>query len=108
MLQPTSDELAVMDSDDIPDELAAAVESITEKVNKSSNKDGTRIYTNINRTIKLYAKLPALQLICEYLGMTDSMAPKLTVKLVTGIVRTPPALPAAEPITVEAEAEPKV
>ena len=90
-------------SDQIPDELAACIESVTEKVNKSENKDGTRKYVNINRTIKLYGKLPALQLICEYLGMTDSLAPKLTVKLITGITRTPPALPASEAVTVEAE-----
>jgi len=99
-------ELEVLASEAIPDELAACIESVTEKVNKSENKDGSRKYVNVNRTIKLYPKLPALQLICEYLGMTDSMAPKITVRLITGIVRTPPALPAKgeqEAVTVEAE-----
>ena len=53
----------------------------------------------------MYPKLPALQLISEYQGLTDSMAPKVTVHLITGIDRTPPAIDVTpEPVTVEAEA----
>jgi phage terminase small subunit len=81
----------VMDSDDIPDRLAAAIDSITEKTLKTTNKDGSREYTITTRKVKLYPKLPALQLVCEYLGMTDSMAPKLTFYLDTGIKRNRPA-----------------
>jgi len=91
--------LIVKDSADIPDVLAAAIESIEEQVLESRNKDGSRIYIRTKRKIKLYPKLPALQLISEYQGLTDSMTPKVTVHLITGIDRTP--LP--ETVTVEAE-----
>jgi hypothetical protein len=93
--------LIVKDSADIPDVLAAAIESIEEQTLESTNKDGSRIYIRTKRKIKLYPKLPALQLISEYQGLTDSMAPKLTVRLITGINRTP--LPKPEPVAVEAE-----
>ena len=93
-------DLVVKDSADIPDALAAAIESIEEQTIESKNKDGSRIYIRTKRKIKLYPKLPALQLVSEYLGLTDSLAPKITVRLITGIVRDPPA------ITVEAEPDP--
>ena len=100
-------DLVVKSKAEIPRALLAALESVEEQVMKSENKDGTRVYTRTKRKVKLYAKLPALQLICEYLGMTNSMAPKLTVRLVTGIVRTPPALKEPEAVTVEAEPDTK-
>ncbi len=89
--------LIVKDSADIPDVLAAAIESIEEQTLESTNKDGSRIYIRTKRKIKLYPKLPALQLISEYLNLTDTMAPKVQVFIRTGIDRTP------EPVTVEAE-----
>ena len=98
-------DLVVKDSADIPDALAAAIESIEEQVKESKNKDGSRLYIRTKRKIKLYPKLPALQLISEYQGLKDSMAPKVTVHLITGIDRTPPAIDVTpEPVTVEAEA----
>ena len=98
-------DLVVKDSADIPDALAAAIESVEEQVIESKNKDGSRSYIRTKRKIKLYPKLPALQLISEYQGLTDSMAPKVTVHLITGIDRTPPAIDVTPvPVTVEAEA----
>ena len=91
--------LVVKSSAEIPRALAAAIESVDEQVMESQNKDGTRFYTRTKRKVKLYPKLEALKLIAEYLGLTESMAPKVTVHLVTGINRDP-APPA---ITVEPE-----
>ncbi len=92
--------LVVKSSAEIPRALAAAIESVDEQVMESQNKDGTRFYTRTKRKVKLYPKLEALKLIAEYLGLTESMAPKVTVHLVTGINRQP-ADP--EPVTIEAE-----
>ena len=91
-------ELIVKSSEDIPDALAAAIESIDEQVLESKNKDGSRIYTRTKRKVKLYPKLEALKTLAEYLGLTDSMAPKVQVYIKTGIDRTP------DPVDVEAEA----
>ena len=85
-------ELEVIESDKIPDGLASAIESINERVLVTTNKDGSRSYTIKNRKVKLYPKLEALKLLAEYLGLTDSMAPKVTVHLVTGIKREPEAI----------------
>ena len=90
--------LIVKDSADIPDVLAAAIESVEDQVLTTTNKDGTRTYTRHKIKIKLYPKLPALQLISEYIGLTESMAPKIQVFIKTGIDRTP------LPVDVEAEA----
>ena len=90
--------LVVKDSVDIPYALAAAIASIEEQTVESRNKDGSRIYIKTKLKIKLHPKLPALQLISEYLNLTDSMAPKVAVYIKTGIDRTP------EPVDVEAEA----
>ena len=92
--------LVVKSSAEIPRHLAAAIESIDEQVMESTNKDGSRLYTRSKRKVKLYSKLEALKLLAEYLGLTESMAPKVTVHLVTGINRQP-ADP--EPVTIEAE-----
>lgn len=92
--------LVVKPSAVIPRHLLAALESIEDQTLTSRNKDGTREYTRHKQRVKLYPKLPALQLLAEYLGLTDSMAPKVTVYLKTGITReAPPAIP----ITPEAE-----
>ena len=99
-------ELKVKASAEIPRALAAAIESIDEQVLESRNKDGSRIYIRTKRKVRLYNKLDALKTLADYLGMSDSMAPKLTIKLVTGIVRTPPALPAKEEEAITVEAEP--
>ena len=66
------------------------------------NKDGSRLYERTKRKVKLYNKLEALKLLAEYLGVTESMAPKVTVHLITGIKRTPPE---PEAVTIEAEPE---
>lgn len=94
--------LQVRPSCEIPRHLAAAIESIDEKVLESTNKDGSRLYTRSQRKVKLYNKLDALKTLAEYLGVTESMAPKVTVYLKTGINREPPEPPA---ITVKAEPE---
>ena len=93
-------DLVVKPSAEIPRHLAAAIESIDEQVFKSENKDGTRQYTRVKRKIKLYNKLDALKTLSEYLGITDSMAPKIQVFIKTGIDRTP--------LPVDVEAEPVV
>ena len=93
--------LVVKSSAEIPRHLAAAIESIDEQAMESTNKDGSRLYTRSKRKVKLYNKLEALKLLAEYLGITDSLAPKVTVHLVTGIRRDPP-----EPKAVTIEAEP--
>ena len=98
----TADGLVVRPSAKIPRHLAAAIESIDEQVLKSENKDGSRTYTRSKRKVKLYNKLEALKVLAEYLGVTESMAPKVTVYLKTGINRKLPEPPA---ITVEAEPE---
>ena len=92
--------LVVKSSAEIPRALAAAIELVDEQVMESQNKDGTRLYTRSKRKVKLYNKLEALKVLAEYLGLTDSMAPKVTVHLVTGSDRTP------EPSAVTVEAEP--
>jgi len=94
--------LVVKASAEIPRHLASAIESIDEQVFKSENKDGSRQYTRSKRKVKLYSKLDALGKLAEYLGLTDSMTPKVTVHLITGINRKLPEPPA---ITVEAEPE---
>ena len=95
----TAGSLVVKPSAQIPRHLMAAIESVEEQVIESKNKDGSRIYIRTKRKIKLHPKLPALQLISECLGLTDTMAPKVEIHLVTGIDRTP----APEAVTVEAE-----
>lgn len=94
--------LVVKSSAEIPRHLAAAIQDIDEQVLISSNKDGSRIYERTKRKVKLHSKLEALKLLAEYLGVTESMAPKVTVYLKTGINRELPEPPA---ITVEAEPE---
>lgn len=85
--------LAVKPSADIPRHLLAALESVEDQTLTSTNKDGSREYQRHKQRVKLYPKLPALQLLAEYLGLTDSMAPKVTVYLKTGITRqAPPAV----------------
>ncbi len=91
-------DLVVKSSVQIPRHLAAAIESIDEQVLESTNKDGSRNYKRTRRKVKLYPKLEALKLLAEYLGITDSLAPKVTVHLVTGIRRDLP-----EAVTVDAE-----
>lgn len=90
-------ELIVKSSDQIPDALASAIESIEDQVLTTTNKDGSRTYTRVKRKIKLYGKLDALGKLAAYFGLDDSMTPKVDIHIVTGIVRDPPA------ITVEAE-----
>lgn len=92
--------LAVKPSADIPRHLLAALESVEDQTLTSTNKDGSRTYERHKQRVKLYPKLPALQLLAEYLGLTDSMAPKVTVYLKTGINREAP--PAVD-VTPEAE-----
>lgn len=89
--------LVVKDSKDIPDVLASAIESIEDQTLTTTNKDGSRTYTRHKLKVKLYPKLPALQLISEYIGLTDSLAPKVEIFIRTGIDRTP------DPVDVEAE-----
>ncbi len=52
--------------------------------------DGGRLYTRSQRKVKIYNKLDALKILAEYLGVTESMAPKVTVYLKTGINRKLP------------------
>ncbi len=93
--------LAVKPSADIPRHLLAALESVEDQTLTSTNKDGSREYSRHKQRVKLYPKLPALQLLAEYLGLTDSMSPKVVVYLKTGINReAPPA------VTVTPEPEP--
>jgi len=90
--------LVVKPSAEIPRHIMAALESVEDQTLTSTNKDGTRDYERHKQKVKLYPKLPALQLLAEYLGLTDSMTPKVTVYLKTGIQRRQP-----EPIPVQAE-----
>ncbi len=60
------------------------------------------IATRTKRKVKLYSKLDALGKLAEYLGLTDSMAPKVAVYIKTGIKRQ---LPEPEAVTIEAEPE---
>ena len=92
--------LVVRPSAQIPKHLMAAIESVEDQVITTTNKDGTRSYSRHKQKIKLHPKLPALQLLAEYLGLTDTMTPKVTVHLITGIDRTP--------LPVDVEAEPVV
>lgn len=104
--------LVVKASAVIPRHLLAALESIEDQTLTSRNKDGSREYERHKQKVKLYPKLPALQLLAEYLGLTDSMAPKVVVYLKTGITReappavtvTPEAEPLAEPVDLEPSA----
>jgi phage terminase small subunit len=93
--------LVVKSSAEIPRHLMAALESVEDQTLTSTNKDGTRDYERHKQKVKLYPKLPALQLLAEYLGLTDTLAPKVIVYLKTGIVRHSPA-----PIPVKPEALP--
>lgn len=79
--------LVVRPSVEIPRHLQAAIESIDEKVLESQNKDGSRLYTRTVRKVKLYSKMDALKTLAEYLGLTDSMAPKVAIFIKTGIER---------------------
>ncbi len=90
-------ELIVKDSEDIPDALACAIESVEEQTLTSTNKDGSRNYTRVKRRVKLYSKLDALGKLAEYLGISDNLAPKIDIHINTGIDRTP------KPVTIEAE-----
>ena len=94
--------LVVRPSAEIPRHLQAAIAEVDEQVLKSENKDGSRTYERTKRKVKLYNKLDALKILAEYLGVTESMAPKVTVYLKTGINRELSEPPA---ITVEAEPE---
>lgn len=98
-------ELEVLASEDIPPELAAAIESVEETTFRSSNKDGSRNYVRVKRKVKLYSKMDALKLLAEYMGLSSELAPKLTVYLKTGIDRRPdpPAAAAGEVIDLPAE-----
>ena len=96
----TADGLVVRPSAKIPRHLAGAIESIEDQVLTTTNKDGSRTYSRHKQKVKLYNKLDALKVLSEYLGISDNMAPKITVHLNTGIDRTP------EPVDVEAEAVP--
>jgi len=90
--------LVVKPSAEIPRELMAALESIEDQTTTTTNKDDTRSYERHKQKVKLYPKIEALKLLADYLGLTDSMTPKVIVYLKTGIDRSRPA-----PITVEAE-----
>ena len=70
-------ELEVLPSAEIPDALAAAIESVDEQTLTSSNKDGSRNYCRVKRKVKLYSKLAALEKLADYLGLTDSLTPKV-------------------------------
>jgi len=94
--------LVVKPSAEIPRHLLAALESVEDQTTTTRNKDGSREYERHKQRVKLYPKLPALQLLAEYLGLTDSMAPKVAVYLKTGINREAPA-----PVTITPEAEPQ-
>jgi len=97
----TSDgELVVLDSAEIPDALACAIESVEEQTLTSTNKDGTRTYERVKRRVKLYSKLDALGKLADYLGLTDTMTPRVVVHVVTGIKRE---LPEPKAVTIEAE-----
>lgn len=93
--------LVVRPSADIPRHIKAALESIEDQVMETTNKDGTRSYQRHKQKVKLYPKLEALKVLAEYLGLTDSMAPKVAVYLNTGIKRTPP-----EPRPIDVTPEP--
>ena len=90
--------LVVKSSAEIPRHIMAALESVEDQTLTSTNKDGSREYERHKQKVKLYPKLPALQLLAEYLGLTDSMAPKVVVYLKTGITRKPPIRLEAEPL----------
>lgn len=92
--------LVVKPSADIPRELMAALESVEDQTLTTRNKDGSREYERHKQRVKLYPKLEALKLLAEYLGLTDSMTPKVTVHLITGIDRSRPA---PDPIDVTPE-----
>lgn len=100
--------LVVKPSAEIPRHLMAALESVEDQTLTSSNKDGTRDYERHKQKVKLYPKLPALQLLAEYLGLTDSMSPKVIVYLKTGIRRRQPAALTVEPerLPLASETEP--
>lgn len=89
-------ELEVLASEDIPPELSAAIESVEEQTFTSENKDGSRKYTRVKRKVKLYPKMEALKLLAEYMGLSNELAPKVTVYLKTGIDRRPDPPAAAE------------
>ncbi len=93
--------LVVRPSANIPRHILAALESVEDQTLTSTNKDGSREYQRHKQRVKLYPKIEALKLLAEYLGLTDTMAPKVVVYLKTGIVRQPPAV-----LTVEPEALP--
>ena len=96
-------EMVVKSSSEIPPHLAAAIKSVEDRVTVSKNTVGSRIYETIKRKITFHPKLDALKLLAEYQGLTDTMTPRVTVHLITGIDRTPLPLPEPEAVTVEAE-----
>jgi len=77
----------VRPSAEIPRHLQAAIAEVDEQVLKSENKDGSRTYTRSKRKVKLYNKLDPLKVLAEYLGITDSLAPKVAIFIKTGIER---------------------
>lgn len=91
-------QLEVLASEDIPPELAAAIESVEEQTLTSTNKDGSRTYERVKRKVKLYSKMDALKLLAEYMGLSSELAPKLVVYLKTGIDRRPDPVAAGEPV----------
>lgn len=92
-------EMVVKSSAEIPRHLAAAIKSIDEQVMESRNKDGSRIYIRTKRSIKFHNKMDALKTLSEYLGITDSLTPKVNIYIKTGIDRTP------KPPAVDVDAE---
>ncbi len=93
--------LVVRPSAEIPRHLLAALESVEDQTLTSTNRDGSRSYERHKQRVKLYPKIEALKLLAEYLGLTDTLAPKVIIYLKTGIVRRQPAA-----LTVEPEEQP--
>jgi phage terminase small subunit len=91
-------QLEVIASEDIPGELAAAIESVEEQTFTTSNKDGSKDYTRVKRKVKLYSKMDALKLLAEYMGLSNELAPKVLVYLKTGIDRSPDPPAAGKPV----------
>lgn len=91
-------QLEVLASDQIPDELAAAIESVDEQTFKTTNKDGSKEYERTKRRVKLYSKMDAIKLLAEYMGLSNELAPKLVVYLKTGIDRGPAAADPPGPV----------
>ena len=69
--------ITVKESADIPPELLGAVQEVSEST--SQNGRTTKI--------KLQDKLKALALLAQYLGLTESLAPKVQINVITGVPR---------------------